>query len=227
MAELLDPNGIVPVPPKPKIRPMTLVMLLLYPIVLGVGTAVGFVIGVAQGKKDTTTQQNQNVTPINTSVIPSANTNVGTNTINANTNVSNVFLNSNSALSGGDYLQLDAATTASLQQQQQRDEAQYVTTSGTVTDQLRQKDLIALKYNLKAYFTVKGSYPSTGGAQIKLDKTETDVFYSAMKTFYGGSFNHRIDPESPTYYYGYTSDGSTFTLTCYLVGPKQVFTLTQ
>lgn len=225
MAELIDPNEIEPSASRPRIRPSILVMLLLYPVIMAVGAAVGFVIGVAQGKKEVNVQLNQNVTPINTSVIPSANTNVSTNTTNANTNVSNVFLNTNSALGGGDYLQLDAATKASLKQQQENDEDQLVDTSGTVADQLRQTDLIALKYDLKAYFAVKGSYPSTGGVQIKLDKTSQDIFYTAMTAFYGGSYNHRIDPQSPDYYYGYTSNGTTFTLTCLLVGPKQPFVL--
>lgn len=226
MAELIDPNAITPEVPRSRIRPSVLVMLLLYPVILAVGAAVGFVIGVAQGKKEINVQLNQNVNQVNTSVIPNANTNVSTNTTNANTNVSNVFQNSNGPLSGGDYLQLDAATTASLKQQQQAEEDQLIETSGTVTDQLRQSDLIALKYDLKAYYTVKGNYPSTGGVQIKLDKSDQDIFYSAMKAFYGGSFNQRIDPQSPDYYYGYTSDGSTFTLTCYLVGPKRPFILT-
>ncbi len=227
MAEILNPQTLpTDGAPRPRIRPATLVMLLLYPVVLAVGAAVGFVVGVAQGKKEVITEINTNAARVNTSVIPNANTNVSTNTTNANTNVSNVFLNSNSPLNSGDYLQLDAATTASLQQQQQRDEDQLVTTSGTVTDQLRQKDLIALKYNLKAYYTVKGSYPSTSGEKVKLDKSSTDVFYAAMKTFYGGSFNHRIDPESPTYYYAYTSNGTTFELTCYLVGATKPFILT-
>lgn len=227
MAEVLDPNAIIPESTRPsRIRPATLVMLLLYPVVLAVGAAVGFVVGIAQGKKEVTIQQNQNAQTVNTSVVPSANTNVSTNTTNANTNVSNVFLNNNSGLSTGDYLQLDAATTANLLAQQQRDEDQLVDSAGTVTDQLRQKDLIALQYNLKAYAIVKGGYPSTSGKQIKLDKGADDVFYTAMKSFYGGSFNHRIDPESPTYYYGYTSDGSTYTLTCYLVGLKKPFILT-
>lgn len=226
MAEVLDPNSVLPGAPRQRIRPATLIMLLLYPIILAVGVAVGLVIGIAQGKKEIIIQQNANAAKVNSSVIPNANTNVLTNTTNLNTNVSNVFLNTNSILGGGDYLQLDAATTANLQQQQQAEELQLVDTSGTVQDQLRQKDLIALKYNLKAYYTVKSIYPTTKGVQIRLDKTSTDIFYSAMKEFYGGSFNHRIDPDSPTYYYGYSSDGTSFTLTCYLVGEKKPFVLT-
>ncbi len=226
MAEVLDPNSVLPGPARQRIRPATLIMLLLYPIILAVGVAVGLVIGIAQGKKEIIIQQNANAAKVNSSVIPNANTSVLTNTTNLNANVSNVFLNTNSILNGGDYLQLDAATTASLQQQQRAEEAQLVDTAGTVEDQLRQKDLIALKYNLKAYYTVKGKYPTTNGQQIRLDKSATDVFYTAMKDFYGGSFNHRIDPDSPTYYYGYTSDGTSFTLTCYLVGPKKPFVLT-
>lgn len=226
MPEVLDPNSVLPGATRPRIRPATLIMLLLYPIILAIGVAVGLVIGIAQGKKEIIIQQNLNASKVNSSVIPSANTNVSTNTINLNTNVSNVFFNTNSIIGSGDYLQLDAATNSSLQQQQQTEENQLVDTSGTVEDQLRQKDLIALKYNLKAYYLVKGNYPSTNNQQIKLDKSATDIFYTAMKDFYGGSFNNRIDPSSPTYYYGYTSNGSTFTLTGYLVGPKKPFILT-
>lgn len=227
MPEILDPTMLSKSgATRQHIRPVTLIMLLLYPIILAVGVAVGLVIGIAQGKKEIIIQQNANAAKVNSSVIPNANTNVSTNTTNLNTNVSNVFLNTNDILNGGDYLELDAATTASLLQQQQAEEAQLVDTSGTVEDQLRQKDLIALKYNLKAYYIVNSSYPSTSGAQIKLDKSATDIFYTAMKDFYGGSFNERIDPDSPTYYYGYTSSGASFTLTCYLVGPKKAFVLT-
>ncbi|MBI5467477.1 MAG: hypothetical protein HY975_04705, partial [Candidatus Kerfeldbacteria bacterium] len=82
------------------------------------------------------------------------------------------------------------------------------------------------KYTMKAYFSVRQQFPSTSGQQVRLEAKDDNSVYQALKAFYGGSFHLRVDPESPTYYYGYTSDGTTFELTAYLTSKKTVFKLT-
>lgn len=220
MPVLEDPNIVLPT--KRKLTPSQLIMILLYPVVFLVGLAVGIIVGIRQGEQSA--QANTNMPRVNSSVIPNANTRVNTNTVEANVNVDNVF--NNVSLGNGDYLKLDAATQASLTSREQQDKSQLVDQSVSLTDIVRQQDLITLKYRILAYFAVNKSYPSTDGQLIKLDRGENDVLYQSLKDFYGGSFNEPIDPEYPTYYYGYTSDGVTFTLTGYLTTTKQPFKLT-
>ncbi len=221
MPVLIDPETALP-ETKRKMTPGQLVLLLLYPVIFAVGLSVGLVIGLQQGRQQGSAQQQQSHS--NTSVIPHANTNVKTNTTNANTNVSNAFLNTNFNLSGGDYLKLDASTQNTLNQKKQNDLDRLVDQTATLTDVIRQKDIIELKYDLLAYETVEKTFP-VSNQQYRLDRTDNDPLYTAMKTFNGGSYYERIDPESPQYYYGYSSDGTHFTLTAYLTSKSAAFTI--
>lgn len=219
MPILLDPETALP-ENKRKMSPSQIILLLLYPVVFAVGLTVGLVIGLREGRQQGTEQVQQS---INTSIVPSANTNVKTNTTNANTNVSNAFQNDNIALNGGDYLRLDAATLTTLNTKKQSELQQSVDQTVGLTDIIRQQDVIELKYDLLAYKAVEGSFPSSSGQLYKLDRSDQDPLYTAMKTFNGGTYYERIDPESPQYYYGYTSDGTHFTLTSYIVSQSRVF----
>lgn len=222
MPSILDPDSILP-EKKTKLTPSQIIVFLLYPVVFGVGLTVGLVIGFKQGQASPNPSSNQPT--VNTHLIPNANLNVNRAGIESNANASNVFTNSPSVLTNGDYLKLDAATVAKLAQDEQRDKNTLVDQTAAVTDILRQQDLISLKYNLKAYQAINAKYPSTGGKQIHLTASADNVFYQAMKKFYGGTYNLRIDPESPTYYYGYTSNGQSFELTAWLTSKKKAFVL--
>lgn len=226
MPVIVDPDQILPDKAK-GVRPSQLVLWLMFPVVLAIGFVIGLVVGIQQGQRAATTTTN-NKNTANVSIVPNANTRVITNTSNANTNVSNVFSNlSNTAIGNGDYLKITAATQAQLDTAQQHDLDTLVDQTASVTDIVRQRDLIALKYALKAYASVNGSYPATPNGQMeKIEGKSTEVLYAALKTFYGGSYNLKVDPESPTYYYGYTSSGSSFILNGYLVSQKKAFTLT-
>lgn len=219
MPELMDPSELPPVK-GPGVTPSQVIAWLLYPVIFVVGMAVGIIIGIKEGPNFVTNKNtaNKNIVYSNVSIIPGTNRN--TNTSNTNTST-----NTNSILRNGDYVKLDATTQAHLDQQKTADLAALVDQTASLTDILRQQDLINLKYNLLAYFAVRASYPSTNGVLIHLDRSATDVFYSSMKDFSGGTFNERIDPEAPTYFYGYTSDGSSFTLTAYLRSKSKTFTL--
>lgn len=230
MPFVVDPNSLPTEQPMTggrRVAPRTVIMWLLYPVIFAVGLVSGVVIGIkqAQNNPNLLNSGNVNTVTLNTSIVPNANSRVNTNTINANTNVSNAF-NSNSAISGGDYLNIDAQTQAQLNEDEQKEKDTTVDQTVTVTDILRQQDLISLKYDLKAYYIVKTLYPNTNGVQTHLERGAEDIYYVALKAFFGGSYNQPVDPESPTYYYGYTSDGKTFTLTSYLVSKKKAFILT-
>jgi hypothetical protein len=225
MPVIVDPDQVLPDKTK-SIRPSQIMLWLLFPVVLAIGFSIGLVVGIKQGQNSATTN-NANRQQVNSSIVPNANTRVTTNTTNANTNVSNAFTNlSNSSLSNADYLKITATTQAQLDAQQQHDIDTLVDQTATVTDIVRQRDLISLKYALKAYASVEGKYPSTNGTMVRIEGKADEIMYQTLKQFYGGSFNLKIDPESPTYYYGYASDGSSFTLTAYLVSKKKTFTLT-
>lgn len=225
MPVIVDPEQVLPDKTK-AVRPSQLVLWLLFPVVLAIGFVAGLVVGIKQGQNSVTANTG-NENQVNSSIIPNSNTRVTTNTTNANTNVSNAFTNvTNSSIGTADYLKLPAATQTALETQQQQDLDRLVDNSASVTDIVRQRDLIGIKYALKAYASVVGQYPSTGGQATKIEGKDGEVLYAALKNFYGGSYNLKIDPESPTYYYGYTSDGSTFTLTCYLTSKQKAFTLT-
>jgi flagellar basal body-associated protein FliL len=222
MPVLEDPAIVLP--PKRKLTPSQVIMLLLYPVIFLVGLVVGLVIGIRQGEQRAA-NDNVNQARVNSTIIPNANTRVP-DALNTNTANSNTFLNTNRALGGGDYLELDEATQTELNQQEQKDKDTLVDQSTSLTDIVRQEDLITIKYRLKAYAAVNESFPTTAGTITKLDRSSSDVLYQALKDFYGGSFNEPIDPEHPTYYYAYSSDGLTFKLTCKLVSNDKVFTVT-
>lgn len=225
MPVLADPDQVLPDASK-SVRPSQIVMWLMFPVVLAIGFVIGLVVGIRQGERNTVNTNNTNTTA-NVSIIPNANTRVQTNTTNANTNVSNAFSNLSNSSLNGDYLRISSATQSQLDSQQQHDLDTLVDQSASVTDIVRQRDLIALKYALKAYASVEGNYPaSPNGAMEKIEGGSEEVLYAALKNFYGGSYNLKVDPESPKYYYGYISNGSSFTLTGYLVSKQKAFTLT-
>ncbi len=225
MPEVIDPDSVLPDKTK-SFRPSQLMLWLLFPVILAVGFVAGLVVGIKQGQNSSGANATTNKVFTNTSIIPNANTRVISNTSNANTNVSNAFANVNSSLSSADYLKITPATQAALDSQKQTDLSTVVDQTASVTDIVRQQDLVATKYALKAYASVIGSYPTTSGQLIKIEGKDGEAMYAALKTFYGGSYNLKIDPESPTYYYGYTSNGTSFTLTAYLTSKKKAFSLT-
>ena len=226
-----DPSSIldnsVSSAPSRRVGASQIISWLLYPVILALGFSGGFVIGVKQGQSNPNLLKsgNQNVQHVNSSIVPNVNNKVNTNTTNANTNISNAFINTNNALGGGEYLSIDAQTQSKLNADEQSEKDLTVDQSASVTDILRQQDLISLKYDLKAYYLVHNAFPDSHNEQIKLERGTDDIFYQSMKIFYGGSYNQPIDPQAPTYYYGYTSDGSKYELTAYLVSKKKVFIL--
>lgn len=226
MPVIVDPATVLPDAGK-RWKPSQVMLWLLYPVVFAVGLVIGIVVGIKQGQSTANADTAAGQIRVNSRIVPNANVRVNTNAVSANTNVSNAFLNINAAgLGSADALKISAATQADLDSRQQQDIARLVDTTASVTDQVRQRDVIALKYTLLAYTSVKRTYPSTDGRQIRLEAKDDNILYQALKTFYGGNFNLRVDPESPTYYYGYTSDGQTFGLTAFLVGKNNVFQLT-
>lgn len=240
MPILSDPNQVLPQKTR-RWNPAQVIIALLYPVVFLVGLTVGVVIGIKEGEKNPTNPTPTNTYQVPTKVVPTVNGTVvrnapdananqnlnanGNSNANLNANTSLRLQNTNNALSGGDYLKLDATTATQLAQDEQNAKDTLVDQTVSLTDIIRQQDLISLKYSLKAYFAVERRYPSTNGIVIHLDRTDADVLYQGMKAFYGGSFNEKIDPEYPAYYYGYSSDGQTFMLTGYLVSKKKPFIL--
>ncbi|MBI5467490.1 MAG: hypothetical protein HY975_04770, partial [Candidatus Kerfeldbacteria bacterium] len=151
MPVIVDPESVLPDATK-RWKPSQVMLWLLYPVIFAVGLVIGIVIGIKQGQNSANTNQTSQ-TQLNTSVIPNANTRIVTNTTNANTNVSNAFLNINTtALGNADSLKIDATTQAQLNAQQQQDIDRLVDSTASVTDQVRQQDVIAMKYTMKAYF---------------------------------------------------------------------------
>lgn len=227
MAELLDPN-MLPTEQRPSVPASQIIAWLLYPVIFVVGLSVGLVIGLKQVKttSNANVNQNTNLGFTNASIITgNRNTVVINGPTNGNTNAT-TNLNTNTVFRSGDYLKLEPATQTRLDTEKQAALDTLVDKSADITDILRQQDLIDLKYTLLAYFEVRGSYPDTGGQLVKLDKSEADIFYTNMKDYFGGTFYEKIDPKSPDYYYGYTSNGTSFTLTAYLVSLKKPFQLT-
>lgn len=228
MALIDDPESVLP-DHKKKVSPSQIISLLLYPVIFLVGLSIGVVIGFKQNPISAAGDaNNKNAAQVNSKIIPNVNTTTNTPDVsaaNAHGNTNTVVINTNNALSGGDFVKLDAQTESTLKQQQQRDLDTLVDQTASFTDVLRQQDLINLKYNALTFYAVNKAYPSTDGKQIHLDKGANDVYYQSMKEFYGGSFYEKIDPESPKYYYGYSSDGQTFQLTSYLPSKQKPFIL--
>lgn len=224
MPVIADPETELPDKTK-GVKPSQLILWLLFPVIFAVGFTVGLVVGIKQGEQSA--EANFNNSRANTTVIPNTNSRIVTNTANANTNISNAFANlTNRTQGGGDYLKISANTQTQLDAQKQQDLDRLVDKTASVEDQIRQQDLISMKYDLKAYYSVKNQYPGTGGVETKIEGQSNEAMYTELRAFFGGSYNLKVDPRGPTNYYTYTSDGSTFTLTALLTGPKTLFTVT-
>lgn len=221
MPILVDPEKELPDARK---RPTAsqIISWLLYPVILMIGVAIGIVIGVREAP-DLKPVNNANRTFSNAKIVSNANTNRSNS--NANTNTSNTnsnVLNTN-IFRSGDAAKLDSTTETKLQNEKAAALA-AMDRSVSFVDILRQQDLIDLEYSLKAYHAVRGEYPSTDGQPIRLER-KNDTFYNSMKEFYGGSYYQKIDPESPKYYYGYQSDGTTYRLSAYLTSKGRPYYL--
>lgn len=99
------------------------------------------------------------------------------------------------------------------------------TATTNANDKLRKSDLVALKAALKQYYQANQAYPI---ATTTLKTSEETSALSVLVPTYIAKLP--IDPLSPTYYYGYKSDGKTFEVTAVLedkttAGGVQVGTL--
>ena len=83
--------------------------------------------------------------------------------------------------------------------------------TANLNDKTRKSDLTALKVALKGYYQAQQSYPE---AAIMQKTSDTTSVLSALIPTYIATLP--VDPLSPTYYYGYKSDGKTFELTAVL-----------
>lgn len=83
-------------------------------------------------------------------------------------------------------------------------------TTANINDAKRKEDLINLKTALKKYYTATQSYPVAATTEKTLDAAALKVLIPDYITALP------VDPLSPTYYYGYKSDGKTFELTAVL-----------
>lgn len=85
-------------------------------------------------------------------------------------------------------------------------------TAAQQRDQTRKADLTEIKNALETYFIDIGAYPKTTG----IEKTNAAV--SNLKTALVTTYTTvlPIDPQDPTFYYGYKSDGTTYELTSIL-----------
>lgn len=246
MPVIANPDQIIPARPR-RFSPGEIIMLLLYPVIFLTGGIVGLVIGLKQsGATVANTANDQANVRVNSTIVPTTNTPLIINSAPVETSNDNVNLNANAdetninsaantnagangntnaTIGDGEYLQVDKTALTTLQAEQESSKVSLVDDSLAPTDIIRQKDLVDLLYHLKAYALLHNSYPTTGGKLYRLNRSDKDPLYTAMKKFYGPGYNEHIDPESPTYYYGYLSNGKTFSLTAYLVSKKQVFTL--
>lgn len=78
-------------------------------------------------------------------------------------------------------------------------------------DAIRKADLANIKTALDNYKTANGSYP------VSLTVTKTDAADTPLNVLVPDYLSKLpLDPNTPTYYYGYKSDGNTFELTCVL-----------
>ena len=226
MPIVVDPETALPDKTK-GVKPSQLILWLLFPVIFAVGFTVGLVVGIKQGQNSVTGNASNRLTNQST-VIPNSNTRIVNETKNANTNVSNAFANiTNTTFGSGDYLKLSANAKTQILADRQQALDHSIDTTVSVDDQVRQQDLYNIKFDLKEYFTVEQAYPSTSGIEIKVEVATDNILNEKMKEFYGGQYYLRIDPKSPTNYYAYKSDGSSFTLSAYLVSTKKPFTLTE
>ena len=79
-------------------------------------------------------------------------------------------------------------------------------------DQKRKTDLASIAAALESYKTAKGSYPLTSGQLIKAGETNGALAKALVPQYLT---TMPSDPNS-TLWYGYTSDGTTYTLSCVL-----------
>ncbi len=84
-------------------------------------------------------------------------------------------------------------------------------TTGSRDDQ-RKADLATIAKALEEYHNAYVSYPAVSKVE-KISATSGILFTSLVPTFISAL---PIDPKDPTYYYGYESDGSSFTLSAVL-----------
>jgi hypothetical protein len=223
MAILVDPDQALK---DKKTRPAAsqIISWLLYPVVFLIGVTIGIAVGVKEAP-NFQAEKNKNRNFSNARIVTNVVTN-GNRNSNGNTNsaTNGSILNTN-IFRSGDAAKLDATTEAKLQADKQSELNRLVDKTADFVDILRQQDLIDLRYTLRVYFAVRGEYPSTDNRPIRLERGTDDTFYTAMKDFYGGSFYEKIDPQSPQYYYGYTSDGQSYQLSAYLTSKKKAFYL--
>ena len=85
------------------------------------------------------------------------------------------------------------------------------TTTTNANDQQRKTDLANLKSALAKYYQANQSYPVAATLQKTLDPN--NVLAVLIPTYIS---KLPTDPLSPTYYYGYLSDGKTYTITAVL-----------
>lgn len=149
------------------------------------------------------------------------NTNASRNlnfSLNTNFNWNTNFDLTNFQASPADELSMDFLWENSIAM---LEEVQAIETTNA-NDQARQEDLISLKYELKAYYEYYQEYPQSDGSE-QLDGS--DSLNTALAEFLGYTTNYQ-DPESPDYYYGYESDGQSFSLTSYLTETEEVYKIT-
>jgi hypothetical protein len=116
-----------------------------------------------------------------------------------------------------DTISLDPSTGKVVDSTQSKDTATKDTTVSTdVTtvagrDAKRKSDLATIKTYLEKYKTANGSYPVT---QAVVNLGESNDVVNALVPTYATALP--TDPNTPTYYYGYSSDGASFKLTARL-----------
>lgn len=79
-------------------------------------------------------------------------------------------------------------------------------------DKTRKADLTEMKNALDSYFIDIGAYPKTTG--IEKTNAVASNLKTALVTTYIAALP--VDPQDPTFYYGYKSDGTTYELTSIL-----------
>lgn len=163
----------------------------------------------------------------NNSIAGNLNTNANAATkVNSNQNGNlNTNLNVNSSSSINEALpgfyQVDATVLEELTNEKRKELARV---SEVGTDQVRAEQLIEMKYDLKLYFSVFERYPTSNGVE-KLDG-RSDSLNLALEDFYG-SRRSFVDPQYPSYYYSYESDGKTFRLTGFNATTQQPQTISE
>lgn len=79
-------------------------------------------------------------------------------------------------------------------------------------DTQRKADLASIAKALESYHSAQGRYPQVLAAG-KISSTDGTLYSSLVPTYLT---TLPLDPKSPTNYYGYKSDGTTYNLTCVL-----------